>query len=120
MYRNMLVLSADFNFTVDFNFIGRGLETFLRFAAVFVSFWQNPQTDSHFAIRRTPVVFQGGWTWPLLHVVLPNVGSKDIIRDFGAREEGWQRAVQVIKSLGTSERTRCEFEAEREFVRENV
>jgi hypothetical protein len=34
--------------------------TFLRFAAVFVSFWQNPQMDSHFAMDRTPVVFQGG------------------------------------------------------------
>lgn len=33
---------------------------FRKFAAVFVSLWQNPHTDSHFAIRSTPVVFHGG------------------------------------------------------------
>ena len=51
------------------------LETFLRFAAVFVSFWQKPHTDPHLAILKTPVVFQGGCTWPLLHVVFPSVLS---------------------------------------------
>ena len=48
------------------------VHTFLKFAAVFVSFWQNPHTDSHFAIRSTPVVFQGGCICPLLQVVVPS------------------------------------------------
>ena len=76
--------------------------TFLRFAAVFVSFWQNPQTLSHFAIDRTPVVFHGGCRCPLLQVVLPNVPSSDIVRRARLRTEvGWRREQVIEKGEGT-------------------
>jgi hypothetical protein len=75
--------------------------TFLRFAAVFVSFWQNPQTLSHFAIDRTPVMFHGGCRCPLLQVVLPNVPSSDIVRRARLRTEvGWRREQVIEKDEG--------------------
>lgn len=70
---------------------------FLRFAAVFVSFWQNPQTLSHFAIDRTPVVFHGGCRCPLLQVVLPNVPCSDIVRRARLRTGVCWRREEVIE-----------------------
>lgn len=94
VYCNMLFRSATSHDIGKFPVMKH---TFLRFAAVFVSFWQNPQTLSHFAIDRTPVVFHGGCRCPLLQVVLPNVPCSDIVRRARLRTGVCWRREEVIE-----------------------